>query len=263
MAKKKPGTKAKSKKSSQVSKKPESSTSVVETTEQETEDALAASEASGIVDALERNRLVLIVASVALFALLCFFLVFKQLGKDRASKAAQAYTSAAMSKDISALDQVVANFPNSIAAGNALITKADIQIKDGKDATSTLNEVAGSHPRYAQAQFMLGDIYQKSGKDEQAIASFEKVLAVSPQGEHAPISRIRIGDVELARGNADLAKQRYDEVLSEHSESDFGQLVESRKAQIGVTMPKEVVAPEAPKDPAAETEAPVVTDKPE
>lgn len=227
-------------------------------------EALAESHAPGIVDTIEKNRVILIGTAIALFCLLAFFLVGRQLGAQRHLEAGQMYTEAATARSIEGLDKVVSEFSGSISAGNALITKADIQIDQGKsqDAISTLNTVANefvSHPRHVQAYYMLGNLYHKSGDYEKARENYSKVLEIQKDGEYSPITKIRLGDIELAEGNKDKARQHYEESFTLYPGNPFFDTAERRIAQLKLGNPP-VVDPPAPpaeaKEEAAEAPKP-------
>lgn len=225
-------------------------------------EAVAESEAGGIVDKLEQNRFILISVAVVLFGLLCLYLVGKQLGKDRHMKAGQAYTMAAAKKSIPDLDQVIADYKGSVAAGNSLITKAGIQLDSGKakDAEETLQVVIDDyshHPRYPQAYFMLGNLYQDQGDSEKAATNYKKVVELQEDGELTPIAWIRLGDLEFAKGNKDQARQFYEKVISQKlSGNPFFATAEERIDEIDLTMPTVVKNPTPPPAPPAPVPAP-------
>lgn len=228
-------------------KKAATSTAKEEVVEME---AVAESEANGIIDQIEKNRFILISAAVVIFGLICLYVVGKQIGKDRHIEAGQAYTTAASKKSIEELDKVIAEYKGSNPAGNALLTKATIEIDAGKaaDAEATLTTMANEytqHPRHPQAYFMLGNLYQDQGNSEKAESSYQKVLELQSDGELTPISMIRLGDLELAKGNSEKASQHYNDCMSLGGNPFFG-LAERRLKQINLTMPTEIDRPAAP-----------------
>lgn len=221
------------------------------------DDALSASEAGGIVDTIEKNRTILIFASIGLFLLLCGVLVFKQLGTQRSSAAAQAFTSASNEKSIEKLDAVMADYPGSVPAGNALLSKAALQIDAGNllDATKTLEMMRDNfpdHPLHANAYFLLGNLYQKSGEVDKAALNFQKVIDIQGKdGELSPISQIRLGDLELTKGNGEIARQNYEDAINKYGGNPFTPIAEMRTSQINLTMPQEIDPP-APAQPKPE-----------
>lgn len=221
-------------------------------------DALAASEASGVVDAIDRHR-TKILAAIAISAIvLCGILVGAQLKKQKHLAAAAAYTSAVSKGEIAALDGVVVEFPGSIPAGNALLSKAELQIDQGKpeDARATLERFVGefkSHPRYAQGLFAIANIYHTSGDAEKAKLHYEQVIEAQKDGELTPLARIRLGDLALEAGDTKTADQRYQESYTLHPGNPFFKYAEEKLALLKVGNPKEVEKPAPPAPPVTET----------
>jgi len=215
--------------------------------------AASESHASGIVDSIEKNRIILLSAIFAVFAIIAGFFVFKQLAAQRHLEAGRMFTEAAASKNIDALNKVIADFPGSIAAGNAVLTKADIFINQGKpeDASKLLDEMArdgANHPRHVQAFYMLANIYHKSGDFAKARANYNKVLELQPDAELSPITVIRLGDIELAEGNAEKARQKYEESFTKYPGSAFFATAERRIAQLKLGTPTEIERPKPPEE---------------
>lgn len=217
-------------------------------------DALSASEAPGVVDAIERNR-TKILGGIAVGAiLLCGVLVVAQMKKQKHLASSQAYTAAASKGDIAALDAVLVEFPGSIGAGNALLKKADIQIDQGKseDARTTLERFSAefvSHPRYAQGIFALANLFHVAGDREMAKSHYEKVISVQKDGELTPLARIRLGDLALEAGDAKSADQFYQESYTLHPGNPFFEYAEEKIALLKVGNPPEVAKPTPPAPP--------------
>jgi predicted negative regulator of RcsB-dependent stress response len=218
-------------------------------------DALSASEAPGVVDAIERNR-TKILAGITIGAIvLCGVLVTGQLKKQKHLEASAAYTAAAGKADIAALDAVVVNFPGSIGAGNALLKKADLQVDQGKpeDARATLERFTAefaSHPRHPQGLFALANLFHVAGDREKAKAHYEKVIAAQKDGELTPLARIRLGDLALEAGDTKAADQLYQESYTLHPGNPFFEYAEEKIALLKVGNPPEVAKPAPPAPPA-------------
>ena len=219
-------------------------------------DALAASEASGVVDAIDRHR-TKILAAIALGAIVfCGILVGAQVKKQKHLEAAAAYTSAASKGEIAALDGVLVDFPGSIPAGNALLSKADLQIDQGKpeDARATLVRFVSefkSHPRYPQGLFAMANVYHTSGDAEKAKSYYEQAITAQPDGEITPLARIRLGDLALEAGDTKTADQRYQESYTLHPGNPFFEYAEEKIALLKVGTPTEIEKPAPPAPPAA------------
>ena len=211
------------------------------------------SHADGIVDAIEKNRMMILFGAGAVLAILFGVIIIKQIAKQKHLEAGRAFTKAAAAKSIDALDKVIVDFPGSIAAGNAFLTKADIQIDQGnsQDAIQTLQEMTGKsadHPRFAQACFMLANVYHKADDFARAKEHYEKVLSIQPDGELTPISRIRLGDLALAQGDSAKAEQHYQESFNIHPGNPFAQTAQRRIAKLSIGTPPEIDRPEPPKE---------------
>jgi tetratricopeptide (TPR) repeat protein len=228
-------------------------------------DALSASEASGVVDAIDRHR-TKILAAIAISAIaLCAILVGAQVKKQKHLEAAAAYTSAVSKGEIAALDGVLVEFPGSIPAGNALLSKADLQIDQGKpeDARATLERFVGefkSHPRYPQGLFAMANVYHTSGDAEKAKSFYEQVITTQPDGELTPLARIRLGDLALEAGDTKTADQRYQDSYTLHPGNSFFEYAEEKIALLKVGTPSEIEKPAPPAPPAPPAaEAPKTT----
>ncbi len=142
-------------------------------------DALSASEAPGVVDAIERNR-TKILAGITIGAIvLCGVLVTGQVKKQKHLEASAAYTAAAGKADIAALDAVVVNFPGSIGAGNALLKKADLQSTKASPRTpvppsSVSHRRVCEPPAASPGLFALANLFHVAGDREKAKAHYEK-----------------------------------------------------------------------------------------
>jgi tetratricopeptide (TPR) repeat protein len=227
-------------------------------------DALSASEASGVVDAIDRHR-TKILAAIAIGAVVfCGVLVGAQVKKQKHLEAAAAYTSAVSKGEVAALDGVLVDFPGSIPAGNALLSKADLQIDQGKpeDARATLERFVSefkNHPRYPQGLFAMANVYHTSGDTEKAKSFYEQVITAQSDGEMTPLARIRLGDLALEAGDTKTADQLYQESYTLHPGNPFFEYAEEKIALLKVGTPTEIEKPAPPAPPAAkapETVAP-------
>jgi len=213
--------------------------------------AIAASEAGGVVDAIDRHR-TKILAAIALGAVaFCGILVAGQLKKQKHIDASEAFTTAATKGDIAALDAILIEYPGSIPAGNALLSKAELQVDQGKsqDAKATLERFVAefdSHPRHAQGLFALANLSHVAGDGASAKTFYEKTIAAQPDGELTPLARIRLGDLALESGDSKLADQLYQESFTLHPGNPFFDFAQEKLALLKVGNPPQVDRP-APK----------------
>jgi tetratricopeptide (TPR) repeat protein len=229
--------------------------------------AVAVSEAGGVVDAIDRHR-TKILAAIALSAVaLCVILVAGQLKKQKHLDASEAFTSAATKGDLAALDAILIEYPGSIPAGNALLSKAELQVDQGKsqDAKATLERFIaefGSHPRYAQGLFALANLSHVAGDAATAKTFYEKTIAAQPDGELTPLARIRLGDLALESGDSKLADQLYQESFTLHPGNPFFEFAQEKIALLKVGNPPQVDRPAPKPEPAPEAAAAPATPGP-
>lgn len=223
-------------------------------------EALSASDAAKVMDSLERNRNK-ILAGVALVAIAAGgYLVATQLKKQAHLDAARAYSAALGKSEIAAFDAVIVEHGGSIAAGNALLSKAELQSDQGKpeDARATLETFLADypkHPRFAQGLFALANLYHVSGDREEAESYYQQTIDAQADGELTPLARIRLGDLALEAGDKDAAEQRYQESFALHPGNPFVGYAEEKIALLTVGNPPKVKRPEPEPEPEPEPTA--------
>ncbi len=231
------------------------------------DDAMAESQASEVMSAIDKNRS-MILALVALVVLgVMAVLVLNQLKKNKHKEAGQAFSEAVAKNDIAALDGVVVNHAGSVGAGNALLSKAELQIDQGKaqDAQATLEKFTGEyadHPRAAQGLFALANLHHVAGAGEKAKSYYEETIAAQEDGELTPLSRIRLGDLALEAGDKDAADQHYQDSYIKHPGNPFFAMAEEKLALMKLGTPPVVDAPKPPPPPPAEPEKKAEEPKP-
>ncbi|MCB1063539.1 MAG: tetratricopeptide repeat protein [Verrucomicrobiae bacterium] len=238
------------------------------------------------IELLDKHRnVVMTVAAVAVIAI-CGTLVMRELNRQKLSEQAQAYSTAAGDRSIEELDKVIADHPGSVAAGNALLTKADIELtqekfEDAKVTLLTFVEKNDEHPRYAQGLYALGNLSHRNGDFESAVGFYDRALAAAPGGDIGPLILIRKGDIALAEADAlrsekkaeeadaklDEAKQFYEDSITrpEFRSSPFIEMAEQRLSLADVGDVPVVPAPPKPEptpEPKATPAPPASGDKP-
>lgn len=237
-----------------MTEKPENSQSttapVAETTE----------EIADVISKLESNKKMVLVAILGLALAFSLVVVFRELASQKHLAAAEAYSLVAQSRSVEELDQVITDYPKSVAAGDALLTKTELQITSGKskDALVTLLtfiEKYSKHPRHAQGVFALGNLYQIGGEAENAGKYFDRVLKEYPDSDIAPLAMIRQGDLLLAQGKKDEARQKYESILPAYRGTAFFERIEEKIALLDVEKLPVVPAPKEP-EPASKASPP-------
>lgn len=221
-------------------------------------------EIADVISKLESNKLMVLVAILGLALAFSAVVVVRELSSQKHLAAAEAYSLAAQSRSVEEIDLVIADYPTSIAAGDALLTKSELQITSGKskDAQVTLLtfiEKHKKHPRHAQGIFALGNLYQIGGEAENAGKYYDRVLTEYPDSDIAPLAMIRQGDLLLAQGKKDEARQKYESIMPAYRGTAFFERVEEKIALLDVE--KLPVVP-APKEPAPKPTPPVKKSSP-
>lgn len=223
------------------------------------------------IDMLDRHRnLVIAVVAFSVVGVLGT-VVLKELKRQKISEASQAFSTAADERSIEKLDAVAADYPDSIAAGNAMITKAEIQLaeqkfEDARISFLTFVEKYPKHPRQAQGIYALGNLSHESGDLEKALEFYDRALSEGATADLGPLLLIRKGDIALAQAESlrqagkeaeaeekiNAAKQSYEESITrpEFRASPFIEMAETRLALADIG---DVPVVPAPPEPEPET----------
>ncbi|MCB1078680.1 MAG: tetratricopeptide repeat protein, partial [Verrucomicrobiae bacterium] len=144
------------------------------------------------IELLDKHRNFVMLTTVALAVIICGGLVIREMNRQKVSESAQAFSTAAGERSIEKLDAVVSGYAGSIAAGNALLTKAELQLnqekpEDAKASLLTFVDKYGGHPRYAQGLYALGNLSQNGGDLEKAAEFYDRALKADPAGDLGPL----------------------------------------------------------------------------
>jgi TolA-binding protein len=196
---------------------------------------------------------------------------YQKAQHEAAVAAAEAATQVKTPEDC---DLVIQKHPGTVAAGNALLTKAALLWKANQKDTSVaaLQKFVSEnkdHPFIQQAQVSLASRLESLGKGPDAEKIFSDIKATHPSSTAGALSQLRLVDNLMGTGKADEAKK-----ILETFARDFQgntEVIEAsvkRLEWISAGLPtKEVDAPPAPKvetpttAPAA-VEAPPIMIKP-
>lgn len=242
-------------------------------TNQELIDAAGATgEGDAAIEAIEKNKnliIILILAGVVIFAAV---LVMKHNARNANIEAGEAFSSAVADGSIEKLSAVAAEYEGTNSGGNALLMKAEKQLEAEKaqDAKMTLENFVSKysdHPRHQQGSFALGTILHEAGDLEAARTQYELALGEDEVSEIAPLIKIKIADTWLEGGDSEKARQLYEVIPSEHPGSVYIDRAEQKLelAEIGeievVAAPQPEPEPEPQAAPAPASE-PVAIPKP-
>ena len=116
--------------------------------------------------------------------------------------------------------------PGSIApAGPVVVARAYVTASEGKsaDAVAALQTLIAQTPRAIEVNFMIGDLREKAGQDEAAIASFRQVIQKAGLAGANPIvpgARLRLAGALLKKGDTAGAKEQLDVLLDQWKDAD-------------------------------------------
>lgn len=199
---------------------------------------------------LDENFRKIIVAAV-------FVLVAVMVGgywKYRTSTIArEAGEMVAAAKSPEDCDIIAQKFPGSLAAGNALLIKADLLWQQNKkdSALGALREFTSKfskHPMFLSGLVGLASKLESMDNKAEAKSIYERIVSEFGRSEFAPLAEIRLGDMLMAEGKEDEARKIFDTLPSKYPGTPFFEQSEMRKDWIAAALPtKEVDPPPQPK----------------
>jgi predicted negative regulator of RcsB-dependent stress response len=225
----------------------------------------AEGEASAAIAALEANQKKAIAAVVLAVLLVVTYVIYGQIKESKHIAAAEAYTVAAEAGSIDSLNLVISTYGGTVSAGNALLSKAELEQTSGKveEAKKTLTTFVNDyadHPRAVQGWFALGHIEQQAGQLDAAQTNYDMALKVGPGSDLAPLIKLRQGDIARAKGDKEAARQIYESIPPSHPASDYINLVDERVSALDAPeLPRVDPPPPPPEekkpDPAAKKDS--------
>lgn len=206
---------------------------------------------TGVEKFVEENFRKLVWLLVAGVAALCAYGFIRHQNTLKANEAAEAFTAA---KTIEDCDLVIARYPGSNAAANALLLKADLLWDQNKktssaDALRLFTTQHADHPLAVHALLGLGTKLDAMGERKEARAVFERIVREFSASEAAPLAQIRLGDILWAEGKQDEARKTYEELTVKFPDMpEYQNVSQERLEWIAASLPtKEVDPPPAPK----------------
>lgn len=204
---------------------------------------------------LEKNFRLIMVALALLAVVLSAWGIMRYLSNQTALEAAERFTAASSAEDC---DVVIQKYPGSVAAGNALVRKAELLWNDGKkeSSISALRQFVkeyGKHPLQVPSQLGLSSKLDAMGEKAEARQLLDGILKKYPQSEFAPAAQIQIADLLWEDGKADEAKKLLESLarLYPGKMVTLNEAVSQRLQLMNSGLPtKEIPAPPAPPKPA-------------
>lgn len=199
---------------------------------------------------LDQNfRKIVMLAIVAAGAVAVVGLV-RYKSNQTAQAAAQQVSSA---KTVEDCDLVVQKYPGSVAAGNALLLKADLLWKANKkdSALGVLREFTKGFPKHP---FFLGGLMglasklESTGEKAEAKSIYERFNGEFSKSEFAPVAQVRLGDLLWADGKDAEAKKHFEQLPGKYPGELSVSMSQNRIDLIDAGLPtKEVDGPPQPK----------------
>jgi tetratricopeptide (TPR) repeat protein len=157
-----------------------------------------------------------ITVAVGMIAVVGLVIMYWQ--HQTAAQAEQGAESLARARDVTSLEQVARDYPDSPTAAAALFRLADLYYRNGKyaEAGSTYERIAKnfpSHPLAPSARLSLAAILEAQGNLDAAQGQYFQ-LANSGQSYLANAARMGLGRCYEAQGKKKEARQLYEEVLA-------------------------------------------------
>lgn len=201
---------------------------------------------------LEANfkKLVLLFALIAVGAIA--YGVVSYTSRANAVAAGEAFAAA---KTVEDCDLVISQYAGTVAAGNALLLKADLLWTQNKKDSSVavLREFTtknADHPLLPQALLGLGTKLESMKEAAEARPVFERITSEFPNSDVAALAQVRLGDLLWSEGKEAEAKAAYEAVPAKFANADsaFIDQSEGRLKWIAAKLPtKEVDGPPKPK----------------
>ncbi len=196
------------------------------------------------------KKLVLLFAVIALGVII--YGVISYTSRANAVAAGEAFAAA---KTVEDCDLVISEYSGTVAAGNALLLKADLLWTQTKKESSVaalrdFTTKHSDHPLLPEALLGLGTKLESMGEAEQARPVFEKVISEFSSSDAAALAQLRLGDLLWSAGKEEEAKAAYEAVPAKFSNAnaDFLEQSEGRLKWISAKLPtKEVDGPPKPK----------------
>ncbi|HEX2080890.1 MAG TPA: tol-pal system protein YbgF [Longimicrobium sp.] len=89
-------------------------------------------------------------------------------------------------------------------------------------ARAGFEEFLASHPQHrlaADAQYNIGQSYEQGREPANAIEAYGRVVELYPTSARAPAALLRMGRLELARGNRTEARSRFNAIVQRYARS--------------------------------------------
>jgi len=201
------------------------------------------------------NKLLLLCAAIVLGLLL--YGITQYSSHARAVEAGGAFAAA---KTVEDCDLVIQKYSGTLAAGNALLLKADLLWEQNKKDTSVsaLRDFVKSyddHPFLPQTLLALASKLEALGERAEAKPLYERLVSEFATTDAAPLAQLRLGDVLWAEGKEDEAKAIYETLPQRFPGTDSAILNQGEKRAQWIAAKLPTIEVDGPPKPKVETPA--------
>ncbi|MGJ8672168.1 tetratricopeptide repeat protein [Rubritalea sp.] len=230
---------------------------------------------------LEENQKLLLGGAIVIFLAVLGYVGYSSYANMKAAEAGEALAAAGDNEEV---QQVISLYSDSASAGSAALLLANQKADDSNQAAiDALREFISNypnHPALATATTNLGLRLLNEGKLDDAQAQLSSVEDIDGSAYIAPVAKIGLGDIAKVKGDIELAKQNYNEVINLVADvagsgdtletinkfSGYTQIANTRLLLLTAEQPKEVekkTSPEPSVAPTTPAETPVAEVKSE
>lgn len=200
---------------------------------------------SGFDQFLDKHQMKLF-ALALLAAVAAVVLVVVRGIEDGNEKTAGAILSS--KADVTSLETLVKDFPETAAADSSKILLAQRQWDDDKkeEAIATLRGLVGSgreHPAVSSARASLAAKLLAQGEEKEAEKIFTELTEDKNAGYLAAYAWLTLGDMALAKGDLAAAEKAYNAVEKDFSGTSYVDQAVSRRLLMKAESPSVVMAP--------------------
>jgi predicted negative regulator of RcsB-dependent stress response len=199
---------------------------------------------------MEKNLKPLLAFVCILILVLAALGVVKYRTDAVAREAGGAFSAA---DSVEGFDAVIAKYPGSQAAANALLAKAEMFWEQNQKDSSTAAlkaflEKNSKHPLVAQTKLALASSLDGMGEKAEAKKLLEELMTNYADSEVTPLAAIRLGDLLWGEGKTDEAKAIYETLPSKYpgTNQPFFDQSQERLKWVGAALPTKEVDPPAP-----------------
>jgi TolA-binding protein len=161
----------------------------------------------------------------------------------------------ASAKSISDYQQVIAQYPNTAASGDAYLLLADAQRRENRfaEANTTLQTFLSKYPENelaAAARLAMAANLDALGKPDQALALYQQIATTYPKTYAAPLALISQVQLLKTKNRSDEARQVCETIMTQYRESFWARDAMQELYSMKLKAPKQAPSPATVAQPA-------------